>query len=306
MTLSETMRQRDCPVCGETARTAMEFMTASLDETRLTESSFSSRKLPEFMSYHLVRCSTCATVFASEAPSASTLADAYHAADYSSSEEAALAATAYQAALEPFLTALPERGIALEIGTGTGVFLSHLRQMGFDQPVGIEPSPAAIAAAATDIKPCIREGIFTGGEFPQDSVSLVCCFQTLEHVPEPREFVEAAYRMLAPGGMIALITHDYDAPLNRLLHRRSPIIDIEHVQLFCRQSLRHLTTAAGYNLLGIRSIRNVYPMRYWLSLLPLSAGAKRTLLAAATAAKIAKLRIGVDVGNLLTVAQKPL
>jgi len=306
MMLSETMRQRDCPVCGETASTATEFMTASFDEARLTESSFSSRKLPEFMSYHLVRCATCATVFASEAPAASALANAYHAADYNSSEEAALAATVYQAALEPFLATLPKRGIALEIGAGTGVFLSHLRHLGFEQPVGIEPSPAAIAAAAGEIKACIREGIFTGDEFPADSVSLVCCFQTLEHVPEPRAFVEAAYRMLAPGGMIALITHDYTAPINRLLHRRSPIIDIEHLQLFCPASLQRLTTAVGYGLLGIRSIRNVYPLRYWLSLAPLPTGAKRALLAAATATKIGEMRLGMDVGNLLTVAQKPI
>jgi len=285
---------------------ATEYMTASLDEARLTASSFSSRKLPEFMSYHLVRCAMCATVFACEAPEAGALANAYHAADYSSSEEAALAAAAYEASLEPFLAALPHRGIALEIGTGTGVFLSHLRQMGFEQPVGIEPSPAAIAAASIDIRPCIRQGIFTGDEFPADSVSLVCCFQTLEHVPEPREFVEAAYRMLAPGGMIALITHDYTAPINRLLGRRSPIIDIEHMQLFCPASLRHLTTEAGYRLLGIRSIRNVYPLSYWVSLLPLPGGLKRMVTAAAGATGIAKIRVAMDVGNLLTVAQKPL
>lgn len=305
MGLMTSMRHRDCPVCGEPERTASEFMKASLDEKRLTSSSFSSRKSPEFMSYRLVRCAICATVFASEAPAAGALADAYHAADYSSADEAALAAGVYRAALAPFLSKLPTRGVALEIGAGTGVFLSHLRDLGFEQPVGIEPSPAAITAASAEVKPLIREGIFTGDEFPAESVSLVCCFQTLEHVPEPREFVEAAYRMLTPGGVIALVTHDYTATINRLLGGRSPIMDIEHLQLFCPAALNHLTRGAGYEVLDIGSIRNVYPMSYWMSLLPLPASLKRILLAAATSANVARAQISLDVGNLLTVAQKP-
>jgi len=306
MNLLASMRHRDCPVCGETAATAALFLAASLDEAKLTASSFASRKAPEFMSYRLVRCAVCSVVFASEAPAAGALANAYHAADYSSSEEAACAAEVYHRALEPHLGTLPARDIALEIGTGTGVFLSHLRTLGFSQPVGIEPSPAAIAAAADDIKPCIREGIFTGDEFPENSVSLACCFMTLEHVPEPRDFVEAAFRMLTPGGMIALITHDYTAPLNRTLGKRSPIIDIEHMQLFCPAALRHLVTGAGYDVLGIESIRNVYPLSYWMSLLPLPAAIKRTMQQVAATAHVAHARIGFDVGNLLTVAQKPL
>lgn len=306
MRLTETMRQRDCPVCGEPASAATLFMRRSLDESRLTEASFSSRKRPEFMSYRLVRCKTCTTVFASEAPAAAALADAYHRADFSTTEEAAFAASVYRKFLEPYLSKLPGRGIALEIGTGTGVFLGHLKQLGFRKHIGIEPSQAAIAAAADDVKSCIREGVFTGEEFPAGSVSLICCFQTLEHVPEPRRFVESAFRMLEPGGMIALITHDHTALINRVLRSRSPIIDIEHLQLFSPASLRYLVTAAGYALDDIRSIRNVYPLSYWLSLLPLPVTVKGAALTAMKAARLAHRPVGLNVGNLLTVARKPI
>ena len=305
MSLIASMQQRDCPVCGEPASTAALFMQRTLDETRLTKDSFASRKLPEFMSYHLVRCQKCTTVFASEAPGGSALAQAYHEADYSTADEATFAAAVYRKALEPFLDKLPGRGVALEIGTGTGVFLTHLRQLGFREPVGIEPSEAAIAAAAEDVKPCIREGVFIGDEYPPGTVSFICCFQTLEHVPEPRGFVEAALRMLEPGGMLALITHDYTAPINRLLGRRSPIIDIEHLQLFNPESLRHLVSAAGYALDGIVSIRNIYPLSYWMSLLPAPIPLKRATLAGLKAAQLAHRPIGINVGNLLTVARKP-
>jgi len=59
MSLSASMRQRDCPVCGASAAAAALFLERSLDEKRLTTASFASRKTPDFMSYHLVRCPAC-------------------------------------------------------------------------------------------------------------------------------------------------------------------------------------------------------------------------------------------------------
>jgi SAM-dependent methyltransferase len=278
----------------------------SFDEARLTKASFASRKTPEFMSYELVKCTQCSTIFASEAPDANVLANAYHEADYSTAQEAEYAARAYRQSLEPFVNTLAQRGSALEIGTGTGVFLGHLRQLGFREQIGIEPSPAAIAAATDDVRSCIRQGIFMGDEFPADSLSLICCFQTLEHISDPLGFVRAAFQMLEPGGMIALITHDYTASINRILGARSPIIDIEHLQLFCTASLRHLVSAAGYSVQDIRSIRNVYPLSYWMRLLPIPLSTKRAALGVAKAAHLADRPIGLNVGNLLTVARKPM
>lgn len=304
--LAASMQHRHCPVCGHPASEGTLFLERSLDETRLTATSFASRKAPEFMSYHLVVCGICSVVFAAEAPSAGSLATAYHQADFGTADEATYAARTYLQTLTPSLAKVPHRGIALEIGTGTGVFLSELRAAGFAQQVGIEPSPAAIAQATPADRACIREGIFTGDEFPPGTVSLIACFMTLEHVADPAHLVRSAYRMLEPGGMLALVTHDYTAPLNRLLGRRSPIIDIEHLQLFNPASLRRLVTDAGFAVEHLAAIRNVYPLGYWTSLLPLPGAARRGLASIMAATGLGRRPVGVNVGNLLTVAQKGL
>jgi SAM-dependent methyltransferase len=305
MSVFNRLEDRNCPVCGQAADQATVFLQASYDPAKLTTTSFASRKQPEFMSYRLLRCPGCATVYAVAAPPAEALAHAYSDAGYDSSEEAILAADSYAAALAPTIAGLPQRGRALEIGTGTGVLLARLLRAGFAEVVGIEPSRAAIAAAPPALRGLIREGVFAEADFAPASFDLICCFQTLEHVPDPRALALACGRLLRPGGVLALVTHDYAAPLNRLLGARSPIIDIEHLQLFCRPSLDRLLRDAGLPPQAIKSLTNRYPLRYWLRLTPLPGGIKRAVAGLLEFAHLDRVRLGVNVGNLLALGRKP-
>ncbi len=298
------LEPRQCPVCGSGQTDSAMFLKQSLDPSRLTALSYASRKTPEFMRFELVTCLRCQTVYASSAPPKGALARAYHEAQYDSAEEAKLASETYDEALSPYLATLPSRGRALEIGTGTGVFLTRLQQAGFSEVVGIEPSRAAINAADPAVRPLIREGIFVGDDFPAEHFDLICCFQTLEHVPEPRLMVEAFARLLSKGGLLALVTHDYRAPVNRLLGRRSPIIDIEHLQLFCRPSLARLLLAGGLQTVAIETFSNRYRLTYWLRLTPLPATLKSAITQIAMTSGFGDVKMRFNVGNLLTIGRK--
>jgi len=65
------------------------------------------------------------------------------------------------------------------------------------------------------------------------------------------------------------------------------------------------TMNRAYSLLDIKAIKNVYPLSYWNSLLPLPGVVKQASLAVAKAMGIAHRPVGMNVGNLLTVARKP-
>ena len=305
MNIFARLETRDCPVCGAGADQTTLFLKASYDPARLTAASFASRKVPEFMSYRLLRCGCCATVYASEAPPAEALAASYSVADYDSGEAAELAADTYATALAPAIADLPRRGRALEIGTGTGVMLKRLLTAGFDDVIGIEPSRAAIASAAPSVRGLIREGVFDESDFEDGSFDLICCLQTLEHVSDPRGLVRSCARLLRPGGAVALVTHDYAGVVNRVLGRRSPIIDIEHLQLFCRASLERLLHDAGVPPREIRALVNRYPMHYWLRLTPLPMGLKRVAAGLLGVTGLGRVRFGVNVGNLLAIGRKP-
>jgi SAM-dependent methyltransferase len=230
---------RACPVCGSASDRARPFLDERIDPSLLNEFSFASRKEPEFLNYGMVQCEVCDVVYVNRPPSQQDLAQAYHSADYDSTEEAIDAAAAYLRELEPLLATI-QKGAALEIGTGTGAFLDQLRQKGFERVVGIEPSAAAIAAAPEHRRDWIKEGIFSGNDYEPQSFDFICCFMTLEHVRDPREIAESVHRLLKPGGVFATVTHDYRSTVNRILGRRSPIIDVEHMQLFSPDSLVEL------------------------------------------------------------------
>jgi len=296
--------RRPCPVCEAGPDKAVPFLEDSIDASRLSEFSFASRKVPEYMSHRLVRCTACDLVYADSPPDAQALATAYHLAAYDSAQEADDAAAAYLQAAQPALRQLPRRCSALEIGAGTGIFLECLGSAGFTDLTGVEPSAAAIDAAPAHRRAWLREGVFRESDFEPESFDLVCCFMTLEHVRDPRAIADAAMRLLRPGGAFVAVTHDYRSPVNRLLGKRSPIIDIEHMQLFSAASVRRLFEGSDYERISVNAFVNRYRTSYWLRLAPLPSALKAGLTRALSATRMDRLRIGMNVGNLFAAGFK--
>ncbi|MBI5438656.1 MAG: class I SAM-dependent methyltransferase [Nitrosomonadales bacterium] len=256
------------------------------------------------MCHRLVQCPNCDLVYADQPPDEDKLAHAYHTADYDSSEEANDAAAAYIKAIQPTLGMLARHQSALEIGAGNGIFLEHLSREGFTELIGIEPSPAAIADAPEYRRAWIREGMFEERNFAPASFDLICCFMTMEHVRDPNIVASAAFRLLRPGGAFVTVTHNYLSLVNRLLGDRSPIIDIEHMQLFSGRSVRYLFESAGYTGITVNTFVNTYPLRYWMRLAPLPHGIKSTMFSLMASLGMANAKLGVNVGNLITAGFK--
>lgn len=256
------------------------------------------------MSHRMVSCLECDLVYVPQPPAENELAAAYHQAQYDSTEEAKDAADAYARAIEHVLNALPHREAALEIGTGTGIFLNHLKHAGFRQLVGVEPSTAAIAAASPEQRAWIRQGVFEENAFTPASFDLICCFMTMEHVPDPAALARSAFNLLRPGGAFVTVTHDRRSLINRLLGKRSPIIDVEHMQLFSEASLTELFQRTGYQRIEVRAFSNRYTLRYWLRLSPLPVFLKNLMSHGLARVGCDRVKLSVNVGNTMGVGFK--
>jgi SAM-dependent methyltransferase len=296
------LETRDCPICGSSSR-SVPVAEARIDTGKLDDFAFASRKRPEYMHHRLVLCEACDLLYASPAPTAEALHQAYGDAAYDSAEESAYASATYGDVLTKVVTRLPPTGGALDIGTGDGSFLSVLLAAGFDDVVGVEPSAAPVEAAAPEVRPLIRQAPFDPHDFEPGRFRLVTSFQTLEHLSEPQAMCRDAYELLAPGGALYVITHNRRAVPNRVLGRRSPIFDIEHLQLFSPPSLRRLLEGAGFTGVELRPIVNRYPLRYWLRLLPVPSTVTRRALAL-VGNRVASAAIPLPAGNMAAVGYK--
>lgn len=296
-------KERFCPVCGGSEYKL--FAEERIDPRRINAFTYASRKQPEFMCLRLVRCADCDLIYAPNPPATGFLADAYADAAYDSAIEASCAAASYARALQPHLASLVERRGAADVGAGSGPLLPWLQAMGFDPVVGIEPSRAAIEAASAAVRPLLREGVFSPTLLAGMRLSLICSFMTLEHISDPLAFVREAHQLLEPGGMIAIVVHNWQGLLNRALGMRSPIIDVEHLQLFNPKSVCTLLERGGFRSLGVQPIWNAYPLWYWIRLTPLPQRSKSRLDAFLKTLRLARLTVPMRVGNILAVGLKP-
>ena len=160
-------------------------------------------------------------------------------------------ARSYARELRRIASALPSRDGALDIGAGDGAFLEQLLANGFSSVVGLEPSTAPIDQARPELRALLREGFFEGGDFQDASLSLITCCQTLEHTDDPLGLCNSAFRILKPGGALFTIAHDSRALSAKLLGARSPIYDIEHLQLHSRRSLHFMLEHAGFERIDV-------------------------------------------------------
>ncbi len=293
---------RCCPICGSNDRAklfAEENINLDLDRF-----AFASRKVPEYMHWRLWECAVCDLVYANPAPLAGQLASLYLEAAFASSIEARYASRTYGRLLKRIATRLPDRAQAMDIGTGDGAFLKELIDAQFSPVVGIEASAAPIAAADPRVRPLIRHQSFQPGSFSEGEFTLVTCFQTIEHVSEPLAMARDIWRILKPGGALFLIGHNRRALSARLLGFRSPIFDIEHLQLFSPKSFRRMLEGAGFRQVEVRSFLNAYPISYWSQLLPFPKRLKQSVLTVLARTRAGQMSIPLPAGNLAAVGYK--
>ncbi len=95
------------------------------------------------------------------------------------------------------------------------------------------------------------------GELPDlaldPSYDAVTLFEVIEHFRRPQAYLDAARRLLRPGGWVYLTTPNFDGLSRRLLGGRWRVMAPEHLAYYSPRALRRALARAGFVDIAVRS-----------------------------------------------------
>lgn len=164
---------------------------------------------------------------------------------------------------------LQDGDVVLDAGCGRGFFLNYLRRMSGCDLTGIELDfplfeIAKRELAGLNIK--LVNGDITHLPFPDNTFNKIVMSEVLEHIPNDAEALRQVYRVLKPGGILALTVPNrhypfWWDPINKTLetlfhtHIAQGVfagIWANHVRLYTRESLRQVMEGAGFQIEQLR------------------------------------------------------
>jgi SAM-dependent methyltransferase len=189
---------------------------------------------------------------------AETIVQGYMASDDAGHDsQYAMRVLSFHRALQKLARHIPPPGArVLDIGTAGGAFLDAAARFGYDAH-GLEPSRYLVEKGKQrGLK--IEQGIIEDHTYPEHSFDMVCLWDVLEHVPEPREALQAVRKLLKPDGILLINYPDIGTLQAKLAGRRFWWLLSVHLQHFSPDTVRKLCARTGFTAFHFA--------RYWQTL----------------------------------------
>lgn len=164
------------------------------------------------------------------------------------------------------IEAIKGRGKLLDVGCGSGAFLSLAKQRGWDVS-GVELSPSLSRVCRENTQVEIANMSFEQVHLPSGTYDVIAMWDLIEHVVDPVFCIQKVRQLLKPGGVALFCTPDEDSLLARagqFLYRLSggklsyPALALHptyHTYFFCRDGFTGMLEREG--LLGVRCYSQV-------------------------------------------------
>lgn len=222
--------------------------------------------------YRIEECSNCKLMRLTPQPSDATLGAIYGenyfilGGDEESQEHArqlkSATAREYLSCLRDYVGG-PLSGSLLEVGCGHGDFLLQAAEVGL-KVTGVEYSPRAAEKAAERLG---GRGEIIVGEIAalagsERRFDFIVFADVLEHVRNPRSFLQHVHALLAPSGVAVVICPSTDSTSARLLGASWMEFKIEHLWYYSRTNVSRLLHGESFGALRIRPARKTLSFDY--------------------------------------------
>ncbi|MBC7456937.1 MAG: class I SAM-dependent methyltransferase [Bdellovibrionaceae bacterium] len=240
-----------CPVCNSTNEKV--FLQPTVDESDPAKLYGAASGIPG--TQRLVQCQNCEMIYESPRYDAATIVQGYM-----SSQEAGhdsqypMRVKSFFLTLKKLANRIPGKGAkVLDIGTAGGAFLDAAAQYGFDA-FGMEPSADLVARGqARGLK--IQQGTIESHKFAPSSFDMVCLWDVIEHLPDPKFALEEVKKLLKPDGILLINYPDIGTWQAKLAGKKFWWILSVHLHHFTRRTIFDICKRTGFDAFHFQ--------RYW-------------------------------------------
>jgi SAM-dependent methyltransferase len=140
------------------------------------------------------------------------------------------------------------RGVAVDVGCGTGAVLHDLAGLGFAPVLGTDLDAHALTLVAGDVGPGIGLARAVAEALPlrSGSVQVLCSLDVVEHLDDDVLALREYLRVLRPGGRLVVTVPAYRWAWS------SHDVDLGHRRRYTRPQLESVAAAAGFEIVTSR------------------------------------------------------
>ena len=209
--------------------------------------------------YDVVVCTACGTSFADGIPSQSEFDEYYrelskYEYEYRAGKESEDDSVRLKGLAELLQTIITNKNSRiLEIGCANGRLLSYLKEAGYGDVRGVDPSPGCARAARLLYDIPVETGTVFGLRKPDTGYDFVVTLGVLEHIRDLKEAVQNIRDITSKDGRVFIGVPDasklvaaQDAPFQEF--------STEHITFFSATSLQYLMEAGGFRSVSCASV----------------------------------------------------
>lgn len=236
-----------CPVCGQKA---FDIHIVCKDYTVSGEI------------FTIQKCNKCGFTFTNPRPPENVIGRYYQSENYisHSNTNEGIIAKAYQLVRKYTLNGklklinkiLPNKGSLLDVGCGTGMFLSVCKKNGW-QVSGIEPDLGARKQAETNTGNAIESNIL--GSYKEKMFDVITLWHVLEHIHRLEETIEWLSEKLANNGKLIIAVPNHESYDANYFKEYWAAYDVpRHLYHFDKQSINNLFDKHGFKVEKIKGM----------------------------------------------------
>ena len=164
---------------------------------------------------------------------------------------------------------LGSRGHLLDVGCSTGIFMDEMRSAGW-RVTGIDLMHEAATYAHRRLGLDVIEGDLLEVGLAQDMFDIITLFDVLEHTFEPAATLRRVWRLLRPGGIVAITLPNWESLDHAIFGRYWVGYDApRHLECFPHNVLSDMLVQAGFVIEDDRCVFGGYftfttSLRTWL------------------------------------------